>query len=222
MTLQLFAFDMAGTTVRDQGVVLETFKAVADEASLAVETTWLQSRMGWDKQTVFRELLARSGRDTTSAGSLAERFQVVLAARFDADPPRPIAGVEEVLEALEASGVRVAFTTGFARATADLLLQRLGWTRFVSVASDEVDRGRPAPDLIFEVMRRTGVTDPAQVGAAGDTPSDLAAATTAGCQLVVGVGTGSYSLEDLADHPHTHLLPDLRTLPQIVAQSRRR
>lgn len=222
MTLRLFAFDMAGTTVQDQGVVLQTFQAVADEVGLAVDAAWLQSRMGWDKQTVFRELLARAGRDSVSAGALAARFQVVLAARFDAEPPRPIAGALETLEALEASGVRVAFTTGFARATADLLLQRLGWTRFESVASDEVDRGRPAPDLIFEAMRRTGVTDPAHVGAAGDTPSDLAAATTAGCQLVVGVGTGSYSLEDLADHPHTHLLPDLRTLPQIVSQSRRK
>lgn len=216
MSIELFAFDMAGTTVEDRGDVLETFLAVAGEAGLPAEPAWIRARMGWDKETVFRELLQRGRADVGRAAALAARFQALLAARYERVPPRPVPGALAAITALEARGIRVAFTTGFARATADLLLERLGWTRFVSVASDEVDRGRPAPDLLFEVMRRVGVADPARVGAAGDTPSDLEAATTAGCGLVIGVGTGTHTLAQLAGHPHTHLLPDLSTLAPIL------
>jgi phosphonatase-like hydrolase len=216
MALQLFVFDMAGTTVADGGDVLRTFQAVAAAHRLDVEPGWLNTRMGWDKEQVFRELLARSGGDVDRAGQLAHEFQTRLAAHYESSPPRALPGVEAAFEELRRHSVRIAFTTGFSRGTADLLLQSLGWAQYPSVASDEVDHGRPAPDLIFEVMRRVGVTDPAAVGAAGDTPSDLQAATAAGCNLVVGVGTGSYTLQELAQHAHTHLLADLSALPQVV------
>ena len=216
MPIDLFAFDMAGTTVQDDDVVLQTFLDVAAGEELPVEPEWLRARMGWDKAAVFSELLARSGRQAALASELALRFQEHLAARYERQPPRAIAGVAEAFEALEARGVRIGFTTGFARATADLILERIGWSHLPSVASDEVDHGRPAPDLIFELMRRTGFRDVSCVGAAGDTPSDLLAASAAGCGIVVGVGTGSHRLVQLRAAPHTHLVDDLRGLGAIV------
>jgi len=216
MPIALFAFDMAGTTVRDDGAVLQTFLDVADEERLAVDPGWIRARMGWDKSAVFRELLGRAEREVARASDLAKRFHEHLAARFEHEPPRAIEGVAEALEALGRRGALVGFTTGFARATADLLLDRIGWSHLPSVASDEVDQGRPAPDLIFELMRRTGITDVRRVGAAGDTPSDLLAATAAGCGLVIGVGTGSHTLAQLAAAPHTHLCADLRGLGALL------
>jgi phosphoglycolate phosphatase-like HAD superfamily hydrolase len=65
-------------------------------------------------------------------------------------------------------------------------------------------------------MRRCGRSDPARVGIAGDTPSDLAAGTAAACRLVVGVGCGTHQLAELEPHPHSHLLPDLRLLPEVI------
>ena len=55
---------------------------------------------------------------------------------------------------------KVALDTGFTRAIADVILARLGWDSTVvdaSVASDEVERGRPYPDLIYRAMASTGV-----------------------------------------------------------------
>lgn len=216
MRIELFAFDMAGTTVRDRGAVLQAFLGVAAERDLPADPAWIRARMGWDKETVFHELLGVHGRPVGDAAALAERFRAHLAARYEQEPPQAIEGAAEAIDALQRRGVRVAFTTGFARETADFLLERLGWMGFPSVASDEVDRGRPAPDLLFEVMRRAGVTDAQRVGAAGDTPSDLEAATAAGCGLVIGVGTGSHTLDQLAGYSHTHLLPNLTTLAALI------
>ncbi|MEZ6017648.1 MAG: HAD hydrolase-like protein [Planctomycetota bacterium] len=216
MSLKLFVFDMAGTTVKDEGVVLAAFLDVAAANGLAAEPAWITARMGWDKATVFRELLQRAGADTAPAARLAAEFQAHLAARYEDDPPRPIPGVIEAFRALAQRDIEVAFTTGFARATADLILDHLGWSAHISVASDEVDHGRPAPDLLFEAMRQAGVHDARAVGAAGDTPSDLLAGFAAGCGLVIGVGTGSHTLDELEPHPHTHLLPDLSGLADLI------
>lgn len=215
--IQLFALDLAGTTVRDEGVVLYSFSRVARAQALPVDPGWVAERLGRDKIEVFRELLTREGEDAERAADLADEFQRHVATAYARRPPMPTAHAVEVVEGLRAQGVQVAFTTNFTRATATLILKELGWSRYLLVAADEVPRGRPAPDLIREAMRRAGVDDPRRVGAAGDTPADLVAATQAGCALVVGVGCGTHSLAELAGSPHTHLLPDLGPLPELVA-----
>jgi phosphoglycolate phosphatase-like HAD superfamily hydrolase len=74
------------------------------------------------------------------------------------------------------AGIRVALDTGFSR---DILnvLDRVGWregdTFDISIASDEVHRGRPHPDLTHRAMARAGVLEPESVVNVGDTPADL-------------------------------------------------
>lgn len=215
--VDLFLFDLAGTTVVDDDRVLRSFFATAQAFDLHVEVTALQARMGWHKAKVFASLLEERGLDTAPAQSMAERFEIEFAELAAREPLQETANAGRVLAELEAMGVQVGFNTGFSRKTADVVLEALGWQHHVSVASDEVSAGRPAPDLIQRAMQRCGVSDPLRVGVAGDTPADLGAGLAAGVAMNVGVGSGSYTLEQLAEHPHTHLLDDLTTLPALVA-----
>ena len=107
--------------------------------------------------------------------------------------------------------------TGFSRPIADAIIGRLGWSDLIdaSVASDEVERGRPYPDMIFRAMELTNVADVRNVAKVGDTASDMRQGTEAGCSWVVGVTTGAYSAAALQREPHTHLieqLPELRSV----------
>ena len=124
---------------------------------------------------------------------------------------------------LKKNGIKVALDTGFSRAIVDAVLKRLGWEKGqivdATVASDEVEKGRPYPDLIFRSMALTGVTDPKAVAKVGDTPSDLKEGTAAGCGLVIGVTNGTHKEEELASYPHTHLIPSLESLPDLVLQT---
>ncbi|MBK8980392.1 MAG: HAD hydrolase-like protein [Planctomycetes bacterium] len=215
--LDLFLLDLAGTAVRDDGDVREAFVRCAREAGLPVDEDRLRARMGWHKQAVFEAWLRDAGRDVAPAAAIAARFEHHYAAVVRERGLEPTPGARGAIAALLDAGIGIAFTTGFSRATADLVLATVGWSGFASVASTEVARGRPAPDLIREAMRRTGHRDPARAGTAGDTPADLAAGRAAGCRVVVGVGCGTHALADLEASPHTHLLPDLRPLPELVA-----
>src|SRR5690606_11802279 len=80
----------------------------------------------------------------------------------------------------------------------------------------EVARGRPAPDMIFEAMRRCGIVDVLSVAKVGDTPADLGEGASAGCGWNVGVTYGTHSREQLADHPCTAIIDDLRDLPEVL------
>lgn len=214
--VELVTFDIAGTTVRDDGLVMRAFRRVADEHQLARDDQWMKARMGVDKRQVFREALVLAGRNGERALELAHRFDECIASELWERPPRALPGAELCIRELTDLRVRIAFTTGFSTNVAEMILDRMGWGHFVRVASDQVSHGRPAPDLIRECMRRSGVTDVARVAACGDTPSDLGAGTNAGCRFVVGVGHGTHSLAELEVHPHTHLLPDLTNFVEVI------
>ncbi|MDA0373703.1 MAG: HAD hydrolase-like protein [Planctomycetota bacterium] len=214
--LDAFLFDLAGTTVCDDGLVQDAFLAAAHGAGLTLDPEVLKARMGWHKQRVFATCLKEAGRDPSPAADLAADFEVQYAAIVAERGLRTTPGVGAMIEGLLDRRIAVGFTTGFSRATADRVLAAVGFSGFASVASTEVAEGRPAPDLIRLAMRRLGLGDPGRVGIAGDTPSDLEAGTRAGCRLVVGVGCGTHSLGELESHLHTHLLPDLSSLLDVI------
>src|SRR5262249_21782852 len=85
-----------------------------------------------------------------------------------------------------------------------------------TIASDEVQQGRPHPDMIRRAMELTGVSDPGRVAKVGDTPADLHEGEAAQCALIVGVTSGSHTRDELAAHPHTHLIDRLSTLLTLV------
>lgn len=214
--VELVTLDIAGTTVRDDGLVMRAFLRVADEHQLVRDEAWMKARMGVDKRQVFREALHLAGRDDSKALELSHRFDACIAAELHERPPVALPGALRTIRDLTEMGVRVAFTTGFSTSVGQMILDRMGWGYLVLVASDQVKAGRPAPDLIRECMRRTGTEDVAKVAACGDTPSDLGAGTNAGCRFVIGVGHGTHTLAELEKHPHTHLLPDLTTLVEVL------
>jgi phosphonatase-like hydrolase len=214
--VDLFVFDIAGTTVKDDNVVQRAFDRVIDRSKLTVPSGWIRERMGWNKVQVFAEALSMNGRDTGPAGELATEFTGEIISMMDESPPVALPGAAEALRKLRAAGVMIAFNTGYSAALASEIIHRMGWAPDAIVGSDLVAHGRPAPDMIHLAMERTGVTDVGRVGVIGDTPSDLKAGTAAGCRFVIGVGHGTFTLAELGGSPHTHLVPDLESLPEIL------
>lgn len=216
----LAALDMAGTTIDDHGLVYDVLREVVEDVAPSVRADDLQRHMGTEKAHAIRVLAAAGGVELTDE-QVAERFDTFrsrLAGRYADRPPVPLPGVEDALAALRASGVRVALTTGFSRDIANSLVEQLNWRDSIDalVCGDEVAQGRPAPYMIFRAMERTGVLDPREVLAAGDTAVDLQAATHAGCGWRVGVLTGKADRAALEAQPHTHVVEGVRLLPQLL------
>ena len=220
--IELVVFDLAGTTVEDDGAVLSCLVEATTRHGLPGSPEELNALMGMNKREVFQLLAERTGaRPTGDADRLADEALASFVSCMSASYERslsPVPGAEEAFVFLHERGIGVAIDTGFDATIAGLIMTRLRWPERlvdVVVSSSDVPRGRPAPYMIFRAMERLGVLDVRRVMKIGDSPSDLEEGTNAGCGEVIGVLSGAHDAESLGKHPHTRLLPSVAALPAL-------
>lgn len=226
MTIQLIVFDLAGTTVKDNKDVHRVLQQALAEDNVTISLDDANAVMGIPKPIAIRQLLETRHKGERSITEdwimeIHERFVRYMVSFYEQDPAvGEKEGVSETFATLRKHNIKVFVDTGFDRPVTAPLLRRLGWEERDlidgSITSDEVGRGRPYPDMIFEAMRRAGVQDAARVAKVGDTSSDLQEGNAAGCGLVIGVTSGAFSAEQLRTEEHTHLIQDIPEILEIL------
>jgi len=100
-------------------------------------------------------------------------------------PREPRRGIRELLDALREAGVPAAIASSAPARWVVPSAARIGITPLVQtiVSSDDVARGKPAPDVYIEATRRLGA-DPAMSVAIEDSAPGLASARAAGLKTV--------------------------------------
>jgi phosphoglycolate phosphatase-like HAD superfamily hydrolase len=149
---------------------------------------------------VFREVIGREGSAAERAKAIGCYLRHLPDAVAESDGYRVMPGVEELLDRLIEDGVLLGLVTGNIEAAAHIKLARARLNRFFSFGgygSDSADR----TEVTKAALRRGdlvsgGVLQDAGCIAVGDTPRDVKAGHGAGIQ-VVGVATGSYTVEQL-------------------------
>jgi phosphonatase-like hydrolase len=224
LNIELAALDIAGTTVDEAGLVYRVLdETVAEAVDASVPPALLSQWKGTSKREAVAGLLDALGADTSEAAvdKVHADFSSRLITAYGETPPTPFPGVVEALETMRGRGVRIALQTGYSADIAAAIMAGLGWEApgpliDAIVTSDMVAASRPAPYLLFRCMEATGVTSTQRVLAAGDTRNDLAAGANAGARFVVGVLTGTSDATTLGRERHTHLLPGVAQLPEIL------
>jgi phosphonatase-like hydrolase len=220
--VRLVVFDMAGTTVHDEGLVLECFVAAAESVGLNVTREELNDRMGMSKFKVFDELAKRQLGKGKAAEDLRDTgyaiFCRVLESAYEKAGVAPVRGAEKVFELLHTHQIKCALNTGFYRKVTDIIVDKLNWRNAVDaiICVDDVAVGRPSPYMIFEAMQRTKVRAVDEVVVVGDTPSDMIAGKRSGARAVVGVLSGAHTGSTLRRYPATHILESVRDLPSML------
>jgi HAD superfamily hydrolase (TIGR01509 family) len=104
--------------------------------------------------------------------------------RYETDLP-VVPGAVKAVQRLAAAGLRLALASSSNRELIDAVLRRLDLTPYfeVTVSSEEVARGKPAPDVYLEAARRLGVPA-ARCVAIEDSASGIRAAHAAGMRVV--------------------------------------
>ena len=219
-SIELVAFDVAGTLISDDGLVVESFQRAfqnsepelwerkADELTqYAIET------MGQSKIEVFTALI---GNEVRAALAL-EAFENAYFEIVSRSGVTPIAGAQATIENLREVGIRVALTTGFSRKTLDLIIEKLGWRQLLdfTITPQEAGGGRPSPAMLLKCAEALSVSSPSVVVVLGDTMADMGAGTSYGAGQVVGVLTGTHNESQLRSAGATsviHSVADLKSL----------
>ncbi len=210
--------DMVGTTINDNGhvqkTVVDTFQSV-----LRVNISMDQANkvMGIPKKTAFEQLCSLNKTLVTAdvIDELVVFFNRQLMEKYGTKGSielMPYAA--ELFEAIRNSGAKVYLNTGFNRQVADVIVRNLALEKMIHgyIGSDEVDAGRPQPDMIRLAMKRSGVEYSHLVMKVGDTVSDLFEGFSAGCAWNVGVLTGANTYDELRTAPYSQILSNLQPL----------
>lgn len=218
--IRLGCFDMAGTTVCDEGVVISAFDAAIEAAGLDAEDREDARRiaaetMGRSEIEVFRQIFSER---PAMVGPANRAFEEAFRASIRRGKLHPIDGVEDFLVDLKRRSVKLCLVTGFSPGIRDAIIKALGWQRLIDLAVSPVDagRGRPFPDMILYSVIKLEVEDVRYVAVAGDNPDDLLAGYRAGAGIVAGVLTGNSDSARLAAGPHTHIVSDLTALAPLM------
>ena len=217
--VELVVFDLAGTTVKENGQVANAFQAALSEYGIEATPEQLSRVRGSSKrQAVLRFIPEGPNRDGL-AETVYSSFRKHLTHLYRSEGIEPIDGAERIFSWLREQNIRVALNTGFDREITRLLLSALNWEEGVVdavVCGDDVEQGRPAPDLILRAMEVTGAISPREVVNVGDTVLDLEAGHNAGVGWNVGVLSGAHERRLLERAPHTHLLDSVAGLSDLL------
>jgi phosphoglycolate phosphatase len=149
---------------------------------------------------VFREVIGREGSQAERSKAIAAYLENLPDAVAESAGYRVMPGMEELLDRLIDSGVLLGLVTGNIEAAAHIKLARAGLNRFFSFGgygSDSANRTEVTKAALRrgELVSGGTLADGACI-AVGDTPRDVKAGHGAGIK-VVGVATGSYSVDQL-------------------------
>jgi phosphonatase-like hydrolase len=217
--IQLVVFDIAGTTVRDTGLVAKAFIDAFNEFNIDVPVITVNQVMGFRKKDAIRMLLPNKNEEL--AEEIHDAFTRNMLHVYQHDPElQPLPYAEAVFQQLQQLGIKVALNTGFTRIMTNTILQRLEWNTpgkiDIVVCSDEVPEGRPYPFMIKTIMRELEVADSKAVVKAGDTKVDVEEGRNAGCGLVVSVTTGACTRTELELYKPDRIIDSLSELPALL------
>ena len=149
---------------------------------------------------VFREVIGREGSSQERSKAIGCYLKHLPDAVSESPGYRVMPGIEQLLPRLIEEGVLLGLVTGNIEAAAHIKLARGHLNRFFSFGgygSDSADR----TEVTKAALTRGSLVSGGTIGdgtciAVGDTPRDVTAGHGAGIK-VVGVATGSYSVEQL-------------------------
>ncbi len=219
----LAVFDMAGTVVNENNVVYKTLQKVINSAGYNNSLDFvLEHGAGKEKHQAIKDILkAREGKNNDSlAASLFVNFKKELKLAYENLEVSSYSDVEALMIDLKNKGLKIALNTGYDTKTAQSLLDKMGWVQGreydVLVTADDVENGRPNPDMILKAMEYFEIMDASKVLKAGDSIIDIEEGKNANCGITVGVTTGAHTRQQLESANPTYVLDQLIELKSIL------
>lgn len=210
---QLVIFDHDGLMVNTEDVVYTAYLRIFGPRGLAFPWDYYVTSLGMP----VTESLAMYLRDlddpmTVDELALARAEQMRTLIETDL---RPMPGLVSLLDALQTRGDLLAVATSGTRSHIDNSLARFGLTGYFDavVCIDDVARGKPHPDLILEVLRRTGAAASDAI-MLEDAPLGVEAAHRAGV-FCIAVPTHGVPLDAFALAPA--IARDLHAVQRLLA-----
>ena len=180
--IEAVVFDLDGVLVDSENVWDEARRELAAERG----GRW-HERASRDMMGMSSPEWSRYMREEIGLPDRPEEISAEVVGRLEAIYHRELPLIEGAVEAVERLAERwpLALASSSNRELIDLVLELSGLAPHfrVTVSSEEVERGKPAPDVYLEAARRLGVA-PERCGAVEDSENGIRSAKAAGMRVL--------------------------------------
>lgn len=223
MSIKLVVFDMAGTTVSDENYVALAFQQAMRNYGYELEIEAINPIMGYEKPVAIEMMLNKHEPDRNKADlnlieSIHTDFVRLMMDFYETANIKALPNVEHTFKELRKMGIKIGLDTGFSKNISNIIFNRLQWETYIDyiIASDEVEKGRPHPDMIHKIMAELDIANADEVAKVGDTEVDVNEGINAGCKYVIGVTTGAFKRHELEQYHPTHIIDDISEVISII------
>ncbi|OHX11524.1 HAD family hydrolase [Chromobacterium sphagni] len=191
-------FDMDGLMLDTERISNETWRRAGAELGIAIEDDMLMAMVGMSMPRCVRFVAEYLG-DARQADLLQQGSHRHYSHMLQHEDIPLKTGILELLGWVREQGIPRAVATSTRRQIADLKLARSGLDDFfqITVAGDEVEHTKPAPDVYLEVSARLRV-DPGRCLVLEDSSFGLQAGVAAGARVILVPDLLTPSAEDRA------------------------
>lgn len=216
MTIELVVFDWDGTLVDSTGRIADCLhRASVDTGLSPLSAERYRSIIGLGLPEALRALYPDADEETRQVlrGHYASHY---IAA--EEDPCRPYAGAVALLDALRASGIRLAVATGKNRPGLARAFRNTGLADyFVASRTADETASKPDPRMLNELLVELGVPPHAAL-MIGDTGYDLDMARRAQVGAI-GVTHGAHDAAELLRHAPIALVDHLDQVLAVIEEA---
>lgn len=191
----IIIFDVEGTLIDCASQSLESWQKALAEFGHSFHCKDLQPYSGMDASDMLLSLLPAAPEEIRK--KVANRQGEIYESQY-LHGVKPFPGIKDLFTALKKRGFALAIATSCKHEELDTYDRSMAALRMVDVieCGDEVDRGKPHPDLFRAALKKLDVRDGTEVISIGDTPYDARAVEGLGIRAV-GVLTGGFSRSEL-------------------------
>lgn len=204
--IQAVIFDMDGVLIDSEPIYFEIEKSSFQHLGATVEETEHHTYVGVTLESMFQQVMDKHKLDHVMEEVLAFHKDNVMKVMQDHKELQAFDHVEQWIEWLSASGIKLAVASSSPRSLIELILERTGLRRFftVIVSGEEVAHGKPAPDIFLHAASLLQV-EPQHCVVIEDSRNGVRAAKLAGMRCIghQNPGSGNQDLSEadmIVDH----------------------
>ncbi len=189
--IQAFIFDMDGVIIDSEPLHFEVDIQVMKDFGAAITQEQLEKYVGMTNPEMWKLIREEYQLQRTVSEiidyQISNKIKILTAREME-----PIDGIRELLADLKASGIPVGIASSSPPVFIQAVLDKFGLLDAFDciVSGEEVDRGKPAPDVYLKAAELLGV-EPASCMVLEDARHGIAAAKSAGMQCIGFVNPNS-------------------------------
>lgn len=211
--IKFVMLDFDGTTANTTPSIIHCSEKVCQAEGYTLDRELLARNTGFTTEAAFEFVTGNS--DPVFINRVSDMYRELYNTE-GLDMITLFDGVLETMERLHSKGIKFAVTTNNVSEVIEAMTKRLEMDKYLDniVCLDNVENGKPAPDIAIESMRRAGCT-PEESIVVGDSTFDMGMGVNAGCRCC-GVTYGSHDRQTLFNSGASWVIDDFRELEKIV------